>query len=67
MSEPSAVPIDRAAVQRLVRRLDGFARGLGMDATTAQQIVESVVADMPSRLDEERAIEARTRMIIAAQ
>lgn len=67
MSEPSAGPVDRAAVQRLMRRVEGFARGLGLDDASARRVVEAVVADMPSRLDEERVAEARVRMISAAE
>ncbi|MGH1575567.1 hypothetical protein ACRAWG_39310 (plasmid) [Methylobacterium sp. P31] len=46
-----------------MRRLDGFARGLGLDEAVTRQIVEKVVADMPLRTDEERLIEARMRLI----
>jgi hypothetical protein len=67
MSEASPNPIDKAAVQRLMRRVEGFARGLGLDDASARRIVEAVVADMPSRLDEERVAEARVRMITAAE
>jgi hypothetical protein len=62
MSEPSDRP-DRAAVYRAMARLDGFARGLGLDEATTRRIVEKVVADMPDQPDEERLAEARSRMI----
>jgi len=62
MSEPT----DRPAVQQMMRRLDGFARGLGLDEATTRTIVETVVADMPDQSDEERLAEARRRMIVAS-
>ena len=65
MSEPSDRP-DRAAVHRAMARLDGFARGLGLDEATTRGIVEKVVADMPDQPDEERLAEARSRMIVAS-
>jgi hypothetical protein len=33
---------ERAAIQHMMRRLDGFARGLGLDEGTTGQIVEQV-------------------------
>lgn len=66
MSETPPGPVDKAAVQRLVRRVDGFARGLGLDGDTMRQIAEGVIADMPSCLDEERVMEARKRLLLAA-
>jgi hypothetical protein len=59
-------PIDRAAVQQMMRRLDGFARGLGLDEATTRAIVEKVVADMHEQPEEERLAEARSRMIVAS-
>jgi hypothetical protein len=43
---------ERAAIQFMMRRLDGFARGLGLNEATTRQIVEKVAADMPKRLDD---------------
>jgi hypothetical protein len=57
---------DRTAVQHMMRRLDGFARGLGLDEAATRQIVEKVAADMVDRPDEERMMEARKRMLIAS-
>lgn len=59
-------PVDRTTVQQMMRRLDGFARGLGLDEATVRTIVEKVVADMPEQLDEERLAEARRRMLVAS-
>ncbi|MET0531758.1 MAG: hypothetical protein ABW003_26075 [Microvirga sp.] len=59
-------PFDKAAVHRAMARLNGFARGLGLDEATTHTIVEKVVADMPERLDEEHLAEARCRMIVAS-
>jgi len=55
-----------AAAQRLIRRLDGFARGLGLEGAITRKIVEKVLADMPSRTDDERLMEARKRMLMAS-
>jgi len=49
-----------------MRRLDGFARGLGLDEAATHRIVERVAADMAMRSDEKRMVEARLRMIVAA-
>ncbi|KNY21615.1 hypothetical protein [Methylobacterium sp. ARG-1] len=59
-------PADRIAVQHMMRRLDGFARGLGLDEAATRQIVEKVAADMVDQPDEERMMEARNRMIVAS-
>lgn len=63
MRDDSASAHERAAVQHMMRRLDGFARGLGLDEAATRRIVQDVAADMPVRTDEERLIEARLRMI----
>lgn len=63
MSGEASGPADQAAINRLLRRLDGFARGLEPDDAAARRIARDIVADMPSRLDEERLAEARTRML----
>jgi len=39
-------PVDRTSVQHMMRRLDGFARGLGLDEASTRVIVEKVAADM---------------------
>ena len=57
---------ERAAAQYMMRRLDGFARGVGLDEAATRKIVEQVAADMLMRTDEERVIEARARMIEAS-
>jgi hypothetical protein len=65
MSDGTAPP-DRTATQHMMRRLDGFARGLGLDEATTRGIVERVAADMLERSDEERMMEARKRMLLAS-
>ncbi|GJE14613.1 hypothetical protein [Methylobacterium longum] len=50
----------------MMRRLNGFARGLGLDDAATGQVVENVVADMPVHTDEERLSEARNRLIVAS-
>ncbi|MHC2103609.1 hypothetical protein [Methylobacterium sp. CM6246] len=59
-------PVDRLAVGQMMRGLDGFARGLGLDESTTRKIVEKVIADMPEHLHDERLAEARRRMIVAS-
>jgi hypothetical protein len=59
-------PVDRAVVQQMMRRLDGFARGLGLDEGTTRGIIEKVIVDMHEQPDEERLAEARGRMIAAS-
>ena len=61
-----ATPLDRSPVKRVVARLDGFARGLGLDRAIARQIVEALVTDLPGRDDEALAMEARKRMLKTA-
>lgn len=50
-------------MKHVVARLDGFARGLGLDRARVRQIVEGVIADMPERTDDERLMEVRKRML----
>ena len=66
MSNDPGAAQEWAAVQHMMRRLDGFARDVGLDEAAARGIVEKVVADMLMRTDEERMIEARARMIKAS-
>ncbi|MHC2109001.1 hypothetical protein [Methylobacterium sp. CM6246] len=66
MSSATDTDPGRTQIQHMMRRLDGFARGLGLDEATTRQIVGKVVAAMPEDADEERMIEARTRMIVAS-
>ena len=66
MSDEPKAAHERAAIQHMMRRLDGFARSVGLDEAAARGIVEKVAADMLMRTDEERVIEARTRMIEAS-
>ena len=66
MSEDPESVHERAAIQHMMRRLDGFARGLGLDQAATRLIVEKVFADMPVHTDEERLTEARNRLIAAS-
>ena len=54
------------AIQHMMRRFDGFARGLGLGEATTRQIVEAVVTDMPDQPEDERLAEARCRLIVAS-
>lgn len=65
MNDGSDAAHQRAAIQHMMRRLDGFARGLGLEEAATRRIVEQVATDMPTRSDEERLVEARSRMILA--
>ena len=64
MSEPLGTP-DKAAAHRAMARLDGFARGLGLDEATTRTIVETVVVGMLLVEDKERMIEAWDLMVMA--
>ena len=66
MSDDLEAAHERDAIQYMMRRLDGFARGVGLDDATTRQIVEQIVADMPVHTDEERLIEARNRLIVTS-
>ncbi|MFC6027401.1 MULTISPECIES: hypothetical protein [Methylobacterium] len=50
----------------MMRRLDGFARGLGLEEAATRTIVEKVATELPEHSDEERLAEARRRMIVAS-
>ena len=47
MSDNAEGAHERTAVQYMMRRLDGSARGLGLNEAAMCQIVERVVAYMP--------------------
>jgi hypothetical protein len=57
---------ERAAVQYMMRRLDGFAREIGLDEGTTRGIVKQVVADMPLHTVDERLECARDWLLMAA-
>ena len=65
MSTEPEITHRRASIQLMMRRLDGFARGLGLSETATRQVVEQVLADMPGHDSDELLIEARHRMIMA--
>ncbi|MEG9526827.1 MAG: hypothetical protein MIL41_13825 [Hyphomicrobiales bacterium] len=65
MSERPEDAHQRAAIQHMMRRLERFARGLGLDEAATRHVVERVVVDMPDQDAGERVIEARARMILA--
>ncbi|MFB0492982.1 hypothetical protein ABIE45_005568 [Methylobacterium sp. OAE515] len=65
MSDDPEAPHERAAIQHMMRRLHGFAGGLGLDERATRHIAEGVAADMPIRTDEERVVEAQTRLAAA--
>lgn len=59
-------PVHEAVAQRLMARLQGFAKGLDPDEATTRDIVETVPADMPTRTDDARLMEVRKRMPAAS-
>jgi hypothetical protein len=65
MSEDPEAAYERAAVHYMMRRLGGFARGLGLDDAATWEIVTKIAADMPERSDEDR-LEAARRCLLAA-
>jgi len=66
VSDDSASAHERAAIQYMMRRLDGFARGLGLDEAATRQIVMRIAADMPERSDEDRLESARRCLLASA-
>ncbi|SFT11998.1 hypothetical protein SAMN04487845_11760 [Methylobacterium sp. yr668] len=50
----------------MMRRLGGFARGLGLDEAATWEIVEQIAADLPDQDDGDRLDAARQRMIVAS-
>ena len=64
MSEPTTD--HEIVVARLMRKLYGFAQGLGIDEFNVRTIVEWVIADMPSMPDDDRLARARNWMLIAS-
>ncbi|MHB2208253.1 hypothetical protein [Methylobacterium sp. CM6257] len=65
MTDPANSNV-KGEVQYMMDRLDGFARNLGLTRTATRQIVEKVLADMPTRTTQERLTEARARMVGAS-
>ena len=65
MSEPD--PNHEIIVARLMRQLNGYAQGLGLDEFNVRVIVERVIVDMPWMPDKDRLAKARNWMLIAAQ
>ncbi|MCJ2094479.1 hypothetical protein MKK67_18570 [Methylobacterium sp. J-072] len=51
--------------ERLIKRLQGFGHGLGLDDENIRDIVDRVITDMPVTSDEDRVAEARNWMLIA--
>ncbi|MBN4094633.1 MULTISPECIES: hypothetical protein [unclassified Methylobacterium] len=66
MSDDAEAAHKQAAIQRMMRRLDGFARGLGLDEAATREIVMRIAADMPERSDEDRLESARRCLLTAA-
>ena len=66
MTEAPAPLRQQATIQYMMRRVDGFARGLGLDEAVTRQIVEKIAADLLDRSDEERLETARECLLMAA-
>jgi hypothetical protein len=50
----------------MMDRLEGCARGLGLDEAARRQIIEKVLADMPICTTQMRLTEVRTRMVVGS-
>ena len=50
----------------MMRRLNGFARGLGLDEAITRQLIKKVAADMPAHTDDEQLETARKVLLAAA-
>lgn len=50
----------------MMRRLGGFARGLGLDEAATWEIVEQIAANLQDQDDEDQLDAARQRMIVAS-
>lgn len=61
-----ADPNREIVIERLMRRLEGFAVGIGLDEETTRHIVERVITDMPLASDDDRLVRARNWMLIAS-
>lgn len=61
-----ADPNREIVIERLMRRLEGFAVGIGLDEETTRHIVERVNTDMPLASDDDRLARARNWMLIAS-
>lgn len=66
MSDDPEATHERAAIQHMMRRLDGFARGHGLDEAATREVVETIAADMSEGSDEERLEEARRCLLAVA-
>lgn len=53
-------------IKRLMKRLEGFAVGIGLDQETTRHIVDRVITDMPLASDKDRLARARNWMLIAS-
>ncbi|MBN4095674.1 hypothetical protein [Methylobacterium sp. OT2] len=65
MSDETKLRRHQDAIQQMMRRLDGYVRGLGLDEAATHQIIEKIASDMPERTDEEQ-LEAARRWLLAA-
>lgn len=61
-----ADPNREIVIERLMKRLEGFAVGIGIDQETTRHIVDRVITDMPFAPDEDRLARARNWMLIAS-
>lgn len=66
MSDDPEAAHERAAIQHMMRRLDKFARELGLNEAVTRLIAESVTTEMPMRTDDEQLAEARAWIVAAS-
>lgn len=67
MSDDLEAARERAAIQYMMRRLNGFARGLGFNEAATRQPVEKAAADMSelSELSDEERMDTARRCLLA--
>jgi hypothetical protein len=68
MTDPASSNVEprTAEVRSMMDRLEGCARGLGLDEAARRQIIEKVLADMPICTTQMRLTEVRTRMVVGS-
>ena len=66
MSDEAELVRHQDTTQRMMRRLDGLARGLGLYEAATREIVMRIAADMPGRPDKNRLETARRALLAAA-
>jgi hypothetical protein len=61
-----ADPNREIVIERLMKRLERFAVGIGLDQETTRHIVDRVITDMPLATADDRLARTRNWMLIAS-